>query len=170
MLYQTFYNSPLGKLIIVANAKQVVCLNFVGQNNYLNKINVEIIKNDNLEIFELTKKWLELYFCSAIPDFNVPVLLNGTEFQKSVWDIISSVKYGQTISYSNIAKLLNKPPIAARAIGNAVSKNPILLIVPCHRVINSNGVIGGYAAGVERKKSLLELESSNSLSKSIIAF
>ena len=93
---------------------------------------------------------------------NIPILLEGSKFSKMVWEIIGKIKYGDIITYSGIAKevatRLNKKYMSAQAVGNAISKNPILIIIPCHRVIGSNGNLVGYSGGIERKLKLLPIE------------
>lgn len=118
----------------------------------------------DLTVFKETKIWLDLYFSGNIPDFTPPLSLNGTAFQLEVWNILLGIPYGQTISYGDIAKQLaarkKVSRMSAQAVGNAVGKNPISIIVPCHRVIGSDGSLTGYAGGLERKSFLLSLEKT----------
>lgn len=100
---------------------------------------------------------LDAYFEKRLFSFDVSYSLQGTEFQKEVWQALSEIPYGQSVSYQDIAQKINRPQ-AMRAVGQAVHFNPIPIIVPCHRVIPKNGGVGGYAGGVELKKFLLKLE------------
>lgn len=115
-----------------------------------------------LPIFKTTKQWLDIYFRGEIPDFTPPLRLKGTPFRKMVWEILLSISYGQTMTYGEIAsKIAEQRGLArmsAQAVGSAVGHNPISIIVPCHRVVGSDGSLTGYAGGVERKAALLALE------------
>ena len=106
---------------------------------------------------EMTLRQLEEYFAGTRRSFDVPLSLKGTEFQKNVWHALMSISYGKTVSYQDIAAMIGNEK-ASRAIGNANHHNPVVIIVPCHRVIRADGSIGGYGGGIERKKYLLNLE------------
>ena len=111
---------------------------------------------DTLPIFEKVRKWLDDYFAGKRP-CNVPRLNPpGTDFQRRVWQCLFTIFYGQTKTYGEIARMVGCK--SARAVGQAISRNPIALIIPCHRVVGANGSLGGYAYGLARKKQLLELE------------
>jgi methylated-DNA-[protein]-cysteine S-methyltransferase len=99
---------------------------------------------------------LDLYFSIGLKDFALPLAAHGTPFQQDVWKAISSVPYGTTISYSELTKRLGGR--SARAVGAAVGRNPISVVIPCHRIVGSNGSLTGYAGGLDRKRALLELE------------
>lgn len=105
-------------------------------------------------------KQLDAYFAGKLKKFDLPIKLTGTAFQKSVWRALTQIPYGQTRSYGEIAKMIKKPR-AVRAVGSAVGKNPVGIILPCHRVIRSDGQIGEFAWGVKIKKQLLKLETDN---------
>lgn len=105
---------------------------------------------------------LDEYFKGQRKDFKVPTLLCGTEFRKRVWNALSHIPYGNTTSYMDIAKAIDAPK-AIRAVGTSIGANPISIIIPCHRVIGSNGSLTGYAGGIAAKKALLDLELSNKL-------
>jgi len=109
-----------------------------------------------LPVFEETARWLDIYFDGREPGFTPPLSLHGTEFQKAVWLLLRDVPYGCTASYGDIAAKL--PHSSARAVGGAVGRNPISIIVPCHRIMGADGSLTGYAGGIDRKSALLGIE------------
>lgn len=113
------------------------------------------------ELSDKTVLQLEEYFDGRRKEFDIPIKLRGTEFQKKVWNELLKIPYGVTVSYKDIAIKIGNPK-ACRAVGMANHNNPILIIVPCHRVINENKKLGGYALGLDLKRKLLELEKENS--------
>ena len=113
------------------------------------------------ELSDKTALQLEEYFDGKRKEFDIPIKLLGTEFQKKVWNELLKIPYGETVSYKDIAINTGNPK-ACRAVGMANHNNPILIIVPCHRVINENKKLGGYALGLDLKRRLLELEKENS--------
>ena len=119
-------------------------------------------ETSQLPIFQTTKRWLDLYFHGEIPDFTPALRLSGTPFRKAVWEILLTIPYGRTMTYGEIADKIAEqkglPRMSAQAVGSAVGHNPISIIVPCHRVLGSDGSLTGYAGGVERKAALLALE------------
>ena len=120
-------------------------------------------KEKEIPIFEKVKEWLDIYFSGKEPDFTVPLHFTGTDFQNEVWEILCTIPYGQTISYGEIAKQIaakkGLPRMSAQAVGGAVGHNEISIIVPCHRVVGTNGSLTGYASGIEKKVELLKLEN-----------
>ena len=108
-------------------------------------------------VLDEAKKWLDVYFLGGVPDFRPPMNLKGTAFQLRVWDFLRSIPYGHTITYGRIAQELSCG--SAQAIGQAVGHNPIAIIIPCHRVLGSDGSLTGYSGGIERKATLLKIES-----------
>ena len=118
-----------------------------------------------LPVFQCVKRWLDIYFQGEAPDFTPPLRLAGTPFRKVVWEILLTIPYGQTMTYGEIASKIAEQKgierMSAQAVGNAVGHNPIGIIVPCHRVVGSDGKLTGYAGGMERKKALLALEHGN---------
>ena len=131
----------------------------------LTEVREGITENPHLPIFQTTKRWLDIYFRGEIPDSIPPLRMEGTPCRKAVWDILLSIPYGQTMTYGEIASKLAEqrglPRMSAQAVGGAVGHNPISIIVPCHRVVGSDGSLTGYAGGVERKAALLALEQSH---------
>ena len=181
MIYTTQYDSPIGSIVMAGDGESLTGLWFVGQkyfgstlpgnvNLHVCDTHVPELKEYNREIsqlpiFQTTKRWLDIYFRGEIPDFIPPLRLEGTPFRKAVWDILLSIPYGQTMTYGEIAgKIAEQRGLAgmsAQAVGGAVGHNPISIIVPCHRVVGSDGSLTGYAGGVERKAALLALEQSH---------
>ena len=165
MQYISTYFSPLGEMTISCDEIGVTGIWFVGQKYYgrgLRKMCEEI----ETEIIRRTKCWLDIYFSGKEPDFDVPLHLVGSDFQKEVWEILKIIPYGKTITYGEIAKRIaerrGKKSMSAQAVGGAVGHNPISIIVPCHRVIGTNGSLTGYAGGIEKKVALLTLEKAKS--------
>ena len=154
MMYRCF-ESPIGKIFIAGDGESLTGLWFENQNFFQKNLGDEI----DLEVFDQTIDWLKIYFSGKNPEFTPQIKIEGTDFQKKVWKYLQQIPSGKVETYGNIAKNLKT---SARAIGNAVAKNPISIIVPCHRVIGANGKLTGYAGGIDRKNFLLELESRSS--------
>lgn len=150
-LFHTFYDSPLGQLKLVANKNALISLQFQPKES-------ETILFEN-EILIQTKNELDLYFDGKLNLFSIPILLNGTTFQQKVWRELQNIPFGETISYLTLSKNIDNQK-AIRAAGTANGKNPIPIIVPCHRVIGSNGNLIGFSGGIENKRWLLNHESS----------
>jgi len=144
------YPSPVGILEIKTDSKAIT------EVSWLKNDPVTRLTSTN-PIIKETCIQLDEYFAGKRQTFDLPLLPKGTDFQQTVWKQLQEIPYGKTVSYSQVAKAINRPK-ACRAVGSANGKNPITLIIPCHRVIASNGGIGGYASGIEIKKQLLELE------------
>lgn len=161
MQYISRYQSPLGKILLAADDMGLTRLWFYGQKYFALHLD-ESHEEKSYSVLDLAKRWLNLYFSGQEPDFSVPLHLKGTEFQKEVWKILCDIPYGTTVTYGEIAAVLAQKRglerMSAQAVGNAVSHNPVSVIVPCHRVLGSNGSLTGYAGGLERKLKLLELE------------
>ena len=166
MYYTTIYPSPLGDIILAGTASHLTGLWFKDQKYFMatcpeNAIPLE--NNASLpDALSESRRWLNIYFSGINPDFLPPLKLNGTPFQTEVWEILKNIPYGKTMTYGEIASLLAKQrgisSMSSQAVGNAVGRNPISIIIPCHRVIGSNGTLTGYAGGIERKQALLILE------------
>lgn len=167
IIYITYYDSILGKLTIASDGENIIGLWIEGQKYFADTIkNENIIKKDDLSIFIKTKEWLDRYFRGERPDIKeLKLSPKGSEFRQNVWKILCRIPYGQTITYGKIAKeiakLMNKNSMSAQAIGNAVGHNPISIIIPCHRVVGTNGGLTGYAGGIDKKRGLLELENAD---------
>lgn len=151
--------SPIGVLYIVATSRHLVGLTpEIGWNRLKKRFNI-LIEQEN-DIINKTQYQLDEYFDGIRQKFDIPIFLDGTEFQKSAWNALLEIPYGKTISYQEQAKNIGSPR-AIRAIGGANGANPISIVVPCHRVIGKSGKLTGYASGLDIKRFLLELESSN---------
>ena len=166
MKYVNYYQSPLGNILLAADETGLTGLWFEGQKHYAKGLNADF-KEENLPVFEKTKLWLDIYFSGSKPDFTPPLHLVGTHFQEDVWKILLKIPYGCTTTYSGIAKKVagkrGVNNMSAQAVGGAVGRNPISIIVPCHRVIDSNGSLTGYAGGIDKKIHLLEIEKTGEL-------
>lgn len=161
MDYMDYYHSPLGEITLASDGVGLIGLWFDGQKNFGSTL-LEGDEERNLSVFKQTHLWLDTYFRGKSPDFIPPMRLIGSPFQIRVWHILLDIPFGCVLTYHDIAvKMANKASgmrMSAQAIGGAVSRNPISLIVPCHRVVGSNGKLTGYAGGLERKQKLLQLE------------
>ncbi|MFY8275463.1 methylated-DNA--[protein]-cysteine S-methyltransferase [Pseudoalteromonas sp. SSDWG2] len=148
--YQTILATPLGELLIQASAQGLTYVGFDVEKKHVNA------EGEN-DITTRAKQELSEYFAGERTHFSVPLDVKGTAFQQQVWSSLCKVNFGATASYADIARDINNPK-AVRAVGAANGRNPISIIVPCHRVIGSNGTLTGYAGGVERKQWLLAFE------------
>lgn len=127
-------------------------------SKYIPKYLKNFYEKPDLEVFEQTKKWLDLYFKGQIPDFLPKIKLEGTAFRKKVWERLLEIPYGHSKSYGDLSQDLYGNKGHSQAIGGAVGHNPLSILVPCHRVLGKDGSLTGYAGGLERKKFLLDLE------------
>ena len=174
---RSIMDTPIGKLCIEVEGGFVtgVCMAFeesdreeyrqvIISNNGSTKGNMlvnhsdECLEKVSMDLLTETRKQLQEYFDGKRKEFNLPILLRGTEFQKKVWQGLCTIPYGETRSYKELAELVGNPK-AVRAVGGANNKNPIMIIVPCHRVIGADGSLVGFGGGLEVKKYLLELEA-----------
>ena len=149
-LASTQYQSPIGVIHLVSDGNALTELQFSQGRG--------LPEGQKFPIFDETFRWLDLYFSGIKPDFTPPIKPRGTLFQQKVWQELLTIPYGQTTTYGAIAKRINCR--SAQAVGQAIHRNPIAIITPCHRVIGSNGSLTGYAAGLEIKQQLLKLENS----------
>ena len=163
MHYTTFYESPIGRMLLAADDTGLTGLWFEGQKYFARCLDRENEEKE-LPVFAEAKRWLDIYFSGKEPDFTPPLHFTGTDFQKEVWDILCAIPYGQTMTYGAIADQLAKKRglsrMSAQAVGGAVGHNNLSIIVPCHRVVGSDGSLTGYAGGIERKTFLLNLENA----------
>ena len=137
---------------------------FEGQKYFANTLPNERISQET-EILTEAKKWLDVYFSGEEPKFTPPLHPTGSEFRQAVWQILLQIPYGKTMTYGEIARrmgeLKNMPYMSAQAVGGAVGHNEVSIIIPCHRVVGTNGSLTGYAGGIDKKISLLELEHTD---------
>ncbi len=163
MQYTTFYESPIGRMLLAADDTGLTGLWFEGQKYFARCLDRESEEKE-LPVFAEAKRWLDIYFSGKEPDFTPPLHFIGTDFQKEVWEILCAIPYGQTMTYGAIADQLAKKRglsrMSAQAVGGAVGHNNLSIIVPCHRVVGSDGSLTGYAGGIERKTFLLNLENA----------
>jgi len=160
MIYTAHYNSPLGGITLTSDGMALTGLYFDGERDFPD---LSPGRKKDLPLFGEVMRWLDLYFDGKEPDFSPTLNPTGTAFQMAVWAILRTIPYGETTTYGAIAKRLEKRTgtrRAARAVGGAVGRNPISIIVPCHRVIGANGSLTGYAGGLDKKEYLLELEGA----------
>ena len=161
MYYKNYYQSPIGKIFLIAEDNFLIGLYFEAQKYFPQEI-FDQIEKKNLEIFDVTKKWLDIYFNGYEPDFLPPLKMIGTDFQIEVWKLLLKIPYGKITTYGELSKVIadqrNLQRFSAQAIGDAVGKNKISIIIPCHRVIGSDGSLTGYAGGIDKKSRLLNLE------------
>lgn len=161
MDYVKYYQSPLGEIMMASDGSALTGLWFAGQKYFADTLSQESEERDLL-VFELARKWLDIYFDGRIPDFTPPLSMITTDFRKAVWEILLTIPYGRTMTYGEIARVIAEQRgigrMSAQAVGAAVGHNSISLIIPCHRVIGSDGSLTSYAGGIGRKQWLLDLE------------
>lgn len=164
IIYTYQYNSPLGKIKLSSNGTELIGLLFDGQKHFAD-VHSEKYEEKSLPVFEQTVRWLDIYFRGKSPDFTPPIKMETTPFRKAVWEIILAIPFGQTMTYGEIADIIAKrtglPKMSAQAVGGAVGHNSILLIIPCHRVVGTNGSLTGYAGGIDKKVQLLKMENTD---------
>ncbi len=166
MIYSKKYSSPLGEIILNSDGENLTALCFIDGKDYSRYIKIKESEEKNLPIFDETIKWLDIYFSGKDPGF-IPKFKRAdmTPFRQDVVEEMLKIPYGQTMTYNDIAKKIAKKHdlkrMSAQAVGGAVGWNPICIIVPCHRVIGTNGSLTGYGGGIKNKIELLKLEGVN---------
>ena len=164
MAYTCHYESPLGGILLAADEIGLTGLWFDGEKYYADNLPAEHIDRET-PILADAKRWLAVYFSGQEPDFLPPLHPQGSAFRQAVWQILLQIPYGQTTTYGEISsKLAQKQGLArmsAQAVGGAVGHNEISIIIPCHRVVGTNGSLTGYAGGIDKKIRLLELEHAD---------
>ena len=165
MHYLNHYESPLGAMTMASDGDRLTGLWFDGQKYDRSTINDEAALEPDLPVFTRTAQWLDTYFGGTDPGFTPPIRVEGSDFKRMVTSIMLSIPFGATSTYARIAaevaRRTGRKQMSAQAVGGAVGRNPIVLIVPCHRVLASNGGLRGYAGGVDRKERLLQMEGVN---------
>jgi methylated-DNA-[protein]-cysteine S-methyltransferase len=156
MQYYDYYQSPRGRMLLVADDEAVTGVYFAGQK-YRPSIEPEWRRDEGHALLRQAKRELIEYFAGKRMRFTVKLSPRGTPFQRAVWNAIAGVGFGKTIPYAELARRAGHPG-SARAVGAATGRNPIGIIVPCHRIVGSNGALTGYAGGLAKKRALLALE------------
>lgn len=164
MIYTCIYKSKLGSILLSADEIGLTGLWFEGQKYFANTLPEEHISQET-SILTDAKKWLDVYFSGVEPKFTPALHPTSSTFRQAVWQILLQISYGQTITYGEIARQMseiqNTPHMSAQAVGGAVGHNEISIIIPCHRVVGSNGSLTGYAGGIDKKIALLKLEHTD---------
>lgn len=163
MFYKTFYPSPIGLLTLGCEEDHLVGLWIENQKYYEDTVEEEMIPKDDMPVFVEARAWLDRYFAGEKPEISeLPLAPTGGEFRQAVWKILCEIPYGQVTTYGEIAKKIaaqrKRKTMSAQAVGGAVGHNPISIIIPCHRVVGSNGSLTGYAGGIDLKIKLLDHE------------
>ena len=164
MIWTSEYMSPLGRITLACDDEALVGLWFNGQR-YFGSVLPEVTAQREHPLFAEAGRWLDIYFAGGQPDFTPPLHPVGSAFRRSVWEILLQIPYGQTTTYGEIARQLAEKQglarMSAQAVGGAVGHNKISIIIPCHRVVGTNGSLTGYAGGIHKKEQLLELERAD---------
>jgi len=166
-LYIDWLETPMGRMIAIADEAALYLLEFTDRKNMrrqfdrLRKVQGRPVLPGRTDITQKIENELAAYFAGKLSDFQTPLATSGTDFQRSTWNALQTIPHGQTRSYAQLAQMIGKPK-AVRAVASANANNGLALIVPCHRVIGSDGGLGGYAGGLKRKRDLLDLEAGSS--------
>ena len=158
MTYYTFFDSPLQPLLLTSDGTALMGL-FMAGHTHGPEIGADWIRDDKAAPFAEARQQRAAYFAGRLTDFDLPTAPTGTAFQMRVWQELRRIPHGQTISYGELARGIGSPN-ACRAVGLANGRNPLSIIVPCHRVVGTGGKLTGYAGGMARKKALLALEGA----------
>lgn len=151
----TTFDSPLGQMRLCSDGTYLTAVTFAGQK-YEDKHIPKDAVFGTCPVLEETILWLTRYFEGEIPDFLPPLRPKGSPFQNRVWELLLQIPYGNTITYGELARKLGCK--SAQAVGGAVGRNPVSILIPCHRVVGANGILTDYAGGIEKKEALLKLE------------
>ena len=158
-LYDTL-DSPLGGLLLVGYERAITGLYMLPEHNHAPSVGATW-RRDGAPFAE-ARRQLRAYFAGELTEFDLPLEPSGTAFQREVWAALRKIPYGRTVGYAQLAAAVGRPS-AARAVGAANGRNPISIVIPCHRVIGAAGALTGFGGGLERKRSLLELEAAHRL-------
>lgn len=164
MQYLCNYESPVGALTIAADGENITGLWLAGQKYFAAALDAGSERR-SLPVFDLARNWLDEYFAGQAPEMTLPLAPDGSEFRRAVWRILTEIPYGGLTTYGAIAKTMaartGRASMSAQAVGGAVGHNPISIIIPCHRVVGSDGSLTGYAGGLAKKIHLLQLERAD---------
>lgn len=156
------FPSPLGELLLASDGEALTGLWFAGQRFFAAGLS-PVRETRALPVFDEAAAWLDAYFSGREPGPTPALRPRGTDFQRAVWETLTAIPYGETRTYGQLARELaaarGLPSMSAQAVGGAVGRNPIAILIPCHRVVGADGALTGYAAGLERKRALLALEA-----------
>ncbi|HBI64636.1 MAG TPA: hypothetical protein DDX51_05915 [Clostridiales bacterium] len=158
--YRTVFRSPVGQLTISSDGTDITGLWIENQAHFGSTLHADAV-TQHLPVFDRCAEWLNRYFSGEIPVEQLPLAPAGTPFRRKAWDVLRCIPFGQTVTYGEIAAHLEQitgKHTSARAVGSAVARNPISILIPCHRVVGSDGSLTGYAGGLEAKRFLLALE------------
>lgn len=162
--YTTHCKSPLGGITLASDGEALVGLWFDGQKHFADALAEQHEECDDLPIFDETRRWLDIFFSGKAPDFTPKLGMRAGDFRKRVWEIMLTIPFGQTLTYGDIARRIARErgiqSMSAQAVGGAVGHNSISLIIPCHRVVGTDGSLTGYAGGIDRKLRLLRMEGA----------
>lgn len=166
MYYSTTCSSPVGTITLASDGENLVGLWLEGQKYHGGTVPGEMTERGDTPVFDAAKKWLDRYFAGEKPAVSeLPLAPIGGEFRRGVWGILCEIPYGEVVTYGEIAKKMaaraNRGSMSSQAVGGAVGHNPISIVIPCHRVVGSNGSLTGYAGGIGTKVKLLELEGAD---------
>ena len=164
MDYTTHYLSPLGGITLASDGEALVGLWFDGQKYFADTLLEQHQERNDLPVFDDTRRWLDTYFSGKAPDFTPRLSMRAGDFRRRVWEIMLGIPFGRTMTYGDIARQIalerGIPTMSTQAVGGAVGHNSISLIIPCHRVVGSNGSLTGYAGGIDKKLRLLQMEGA----------
>lgn len=165
MFYSTSYDSSIGTIRLASDGDNLLGLWIEGQKYFGDSVPGNLTLNDQLPLFSKVKKWLDLYFSGAQPSIvDLSLAPIGSSFRQTVWGLLCEIPYGETTTYGNIAKAValrtGSASFSSRAVGGAVGRNPISIIIPCHRVVGSDGSLTGYSGGISKKVHLLQHEGA----------
>ncbi|WP_302816269.1 methylated-DNA--[protein]-cysteine S-methyltransferase [Selenomonas flueggei] len=159
MTYAAYYFSPLGRIVLMSDGTALTELDFAEGVPKASAVHTQ----KDLPVFREVCRWLDVYFAGRDPGALPPLAPHGTAFQQAVWNILRGIPYGTTTTYGGIAARIAAARggrMSAQAVGGAVGRNPISILIPCHRVIGTDGSLTGYAGGLDKKEYLLELEGA----------
>ena len=168
MDYTHRYDSPLGGITLASDGQALTGLWFDGQRYFADTLR-ERHEEKALPIFSEAERWLDIYFGGRAPGFTPRLCPRGTAFRRAVWEVLLTIPFGRTVTYGQVAERvaqrMGRESMSAQAVGGAIGRNPIALIVPCHRVVGAGGSLTGYAGGLDRKLRLLRLERADMSSR-----
>ena len=162
MDYTAHYQSPIGDITLASDGEALIGLWFDGQKYFADVLDKQHEERNDLPVFEDARCWLDTYFSGKAPDFTPKLCMRASDFRRRVWEIMLTIPFGHTMTYGDIARQIAHErgilTMSAQAVGGAVGHNSISLIIPCHRVVGTDGSLTGYAGGIDKKLRLLQME------------